>query len=109
MNIVDPGNTPEAALGEKDTGSVIRRCLAALSPEHAEMIDLVYYQEKSIKEIMEGVNYLTTSIFKFAADETGQQQGAPARAGPSMRSSEPIPERFWSRLRSWTLPRTAIC
>jgi RNA polymerase sigma-70 factor (ECF subfamily) len=53
MNIVDPGNTPEAELGQKDTGSVIRRCLAALSPEHAEMIDLVYYQEKSIKEIVE--------------------------------------------------------
>jgi RNA polymerase sigma-70 factor (ECF subfamily) len=53
MNIVDPAHTPEAALGQKDTGSVIRRCLAALSPEHAEMIDLVYYQEKSIKEIVE--------------------------------------------------------
>ena len=53
MNVVDPGHTPEAALGQKDTGYVIRRCLAALSPEHAEMIDLVYYQEKSIKEIVE--------------------------------------------------------
>jgi RNA polymerase sigma-70 factor (ECF subfamily) len=53
MNVVDPANTPEAELGQKDTGSVIRRCLAALSPEHAEMIDLVYYQEKSIKEIVE--------------------------------------------------------
>ena len=53
MNVVDPANTPEAELGQKDTGTVIRRCLAALSPEHAEMIDLVYYQEKSIKEIAE--------------------------------------------------------
>jgi len=51
MNVVDPANDPEAELGHKDTGSVIRRCLAAMSPEHAEMIDLVYYQEKSIKEI----------------------------------------------------------
>ena len=32
---------------------MIRRCLANLSPEHAEIIDLVYYQEKSIKEIVE--------------------------------------------------------
>ena len=53
MNVVDPGNTPEAELGQKDTGTVIRRCLAALSAEHAEMIDLVYYQEKSIKEIVQ--------------------------------------------------------
>jgi RNA polymerase sigma-70 factor (ECF subfamily) len=53
MNVVDPGNTPEAELGQKDTGAVIRRCLASLTPEHAEIIDLVYYQEKSIKEIVE--------------------------------------------------------
>ena len=32
---------------------LIRRCLSELSPEHAEIIDLVYYQEKSIKEIVE--------------------------------------------------------
>ena len=53
MNVVDPANDPEAELGHKDTGTVIRRCLSALSREHAEIIDLVYYQEKSIKEIVE--------------------------------------------------------
>ncbi len=53
MNVVDPAATPEAELGQKDTGAVIRRCLASLTPEHAEIIDLVYYQEKSIKEIVE--------------------------------------------------------
>ncbi len=53
MNVVDPAATPEAELGQKDTGAVIRRCLASLTPEHAEIIDLVYYQDKSIKEIVE--------------------------------------------------------
>ncbi|HEY2138427.1 MAG TPA: sigma-70 family RNA polymerase sigma factor [Xanthobacteraceae bacterium] len=53
LEVVDPANNPEVELGHKDTGSVIRRCLGALSPEHAEIIDLVYYQEKSIKEIVE--------------------------------------------------------
>jgi RNA polymerase sigma-70 factor (ECF subfamily) len=53
MNVVDPGNSPEAALSQKDTGAVIRRCLASLTSEHAEIIDLVYYQDKSIKEIVE--------------------------------------------------------
>ena len=53
MNVVDPGNSPEAELGQKDTGAVIRRCLASLTPEHAEIIDLVYYQDKSIREIVE--------------------------------------------------------
>jgi len=53
MNVVDPANDPEAELDRRDTGAVIRRCLSKLSPEHAEIIDLVYYQEKSIKEIVE--------------------------------------------------------
>ena len=53
QNAVDTTQDPEAALGERDTGTVIRRCLQALSPEHAEIIDLVYYQEKSIKEIVD--------------------------------------------------------
>jgi RNA polymerase sigma-70 factor (ECF subfamily) len=53
QNAVDPARDPEAALGEKDTGAVVREALAALSPEHAEIIDLVYYQEKSIREIAE--------------------------------------------------------
>jgi RNA polymerase sigma-70 factor, ECF subfamily len=52
LNVADPANNPEVELGRKDVGAVIRRCLAALSPEHAEIIDLVYYQEKSIKEIV---------------------------------------------------------
>jgi RNA polymerase sigma-70 factor, ECF subfamily len=53
LNAVDPADNPEVELGRKDTASIIRRCLSALSPEHAEIIDLVYYQEKSIKEIAE--------------------------------------------------------
>src|ERR1700743_1181691 len=53
QNAVDPARDPEAELGQKDTGAVLRAALAALSREHAEIIDLVYYQEKSIREIAE--------------------------------------------------------
>jgi RNA polymerase sigma-70 factor (ECF subfamily) len=52
-NAVDPARDPEAELGRKDAGAVVRGALAALSREHAEIIDLVYYQEKSIGEIVE--------------------------------------------------------
>jgi RNA polymerase sigma-70 factor (ECF subfamily) len=52
QNAVDPARDPEAELGWKDTGAVVRGALAALSREHAEIIDLVYYQEKSIREIV---------------------------------------------------------
>jgi RNA polymerase sigma-70 factor, ECF subfamily len=53
QNAVDPARDPETELGWKDTGAVVRGALAALSREHAEIIDLVYYQEKSIREIVE--------------------------------------------------------
>jgi RNA polymerase sigma-70 factor (ECF subfamily) len=53
QNVVDATANPEADLDRQDTSAVIRRCIASLSPEHAEILDLVYYQEKSIKEIVE--------------------------------------------------------
>ena len=53
QNVVDPVHDPEAELGQQDTRTAIRRALAALSREHAEILDLVYYQEKSIREIAE--------------------------------------------------------
>jgi RNA polymerase sigma-70 factor (ECF subfamily) len=53
QNAIDPAHDPEAVLGQKDAGAVVRGALADLSREHAEMIDLVYYQEKSIREITE--------------------------------------------------------
>ena len=49
--IVDPADDPETALQDKDRGEVLRRCLAKLSPEHAAIIDLVYYHERSVKEV----------------------------------------------------------
>jgi RNA polymerase sigma-70 factor (ECF subfamily) len=51
-NVVDLAGDPEAEVVRQDTGAAMRRALAALSREHAEIIDLVYYQEKSIREIV---------------------------------------------------------
>ena len=51
--IADPADDPEVALQAKDRSQALRRCLTRLSPEHREMIDLVYYHEKSIEEIAE--------------------------------------------------------
>ncbi len=67
QNAVDPADDPEAELGRRDTGVAIRRALAALSREHAEIIDLVYYQEKSIRDIAEALaipeNTVKTRMF----------------------------------------------
>jgi RNA polymerase sigma-70 factor (ECF subfamily) len=51
--IEDPSDDPEIALQKKDKGEILRKCLTALSPDHREIIDLVYYHEKSIEEVAE--------------------------------------------------------
>ncbi|MBY0610736.1 MAG: sigma-70 family RNA polymerase sigma factor [Beijerinckiaceae bacterium] len=49
--IIDDADTPDVDLQKKDKGALIRACLMKLSTDHREMIDLVYYHEKSIEEI----------------------------------------------------------
>src|SRR3954465_6889983 len=48
--IEDPNDDPEVALAKKDKSTVLRKCLDGLSAEHREIIDLVYYHEKSVEE-----------------------------------------------------------
>ena len=47
----DPGDSPEVAVLKKNKGEVLRQCLTALTPEHREIIDLVYYHERSIEDV----------------------------------------------------------
>ena len=49
--IEDHSDDPEVTLAKKDKGSVLRQCLTGLSAEHREIIDLVYYHEKSVEEV----------------------------------------------------------
>jgi RNA polymerase sigma-70 factor, ECF subfamily len=49
--IEDPSDDPEVALDKKDKSAAIRKCLEKLSAEHREIIDLVYYHEKSVEEV----------------------------------------------------------
>jgi RNA polymerase sigma-70 factor, ECF subfamily len=65
--IEDPSDDPEVALDKKDKGAIIRKCLTGLSAEHREIIDLVYYHEKSVEEVAEIVgipeNTVKTRMF----------------------------------------------
>jgi RNA polymerase sigma-70 factor (ECF subfamily) len=54
--IEDHTDDPEVTLQKKDKGEILRQCLTALSPEHREIIDLVYYHEKSVEEVAGIVN-----------------------------------------------------
>jgi RNA polymerase sigma-70 factor, ECF subfamily len=48
--IEDPADDPEIAVQKKDKSEILRKCLNELSAEHREIIDLVYYHEKSVEE-----------------------------------------------------------
>lgn len=47
----DGADTPEVTAQKSDKGARLRQCIRTLSPEHRQIIELVYYHEKSIREI----------------------------------------------------------
>lgn len=65
--IEDTSDNPEVTLDKKDKSAAIRKCLQKLSAEHREIIDLVYYHEKSVEEVAEIVgipeNTVKTRMF----------------------------------------------
>ena len=50
LEIADDADTPEASLDRSNTSAILRACVAKLSPAHREIINLVYYHEKSVEE-----------------------------------------------------------
>ena len=65
--IEDPSDDPEVVLDKKDKSAAIRKCLEKLSAEHREIINLVYYHEKSVEEVAQIVgipeNTVKTRMF----------------------------------------------
>lgn len=49
--LIDPEDDPEVAAQKQSKGNVMRQCIDRLSEEHREVIDLVYYHEKSVREV----------------------------------------------------------
>src|ERR1700756_6072628 len=49
--IPDEADTPEASLDRSSTSAILRAWVAKLSPAHREIINLVYYHEKSVEEV----------------------------------------------------------
>ncbi len=74
-SIEEPSDDPELAVAKLDKGEKLRKCLAALSPEHREIIDLVYYHEKSVEEVAQIVgipeNTVKTRMF-YARKKLGE-------------------------------------
>ena len=51
MEVADSADTPEASLDRSRTSEILRACVAKLSPAHREIVNLVYYHEKSVDEV----------------------------------------------------------
>jgi RNA polymerase sigma-70 factor (ECF subfamily) len=47
----DHADDPEVLLAKKDKAVLLRQCLSRLSADHQEVVDLVYYHEKSVEEV----------------------------------------------------------
>ena len=67
--VADTADDLEVALQKKTRGELLRRSLTRLSPEHGEVIDLVYFHGKSIKEVVEilGIPEATVKTRMFYA------------------------------------------
>ena len=49
--IVDEDDNPEVQEQKRSKSDRLRACIQRLSPEHREVIDLVYYHDKSVEEV----------------------------------------------------------
>jgi RNA polymerase sigma-70 factor (ECF subfamily) len=67
--IVDDADDPQASLQKKETGDVLRQAISTLSAEHREIVDLVYYHEKSVEEVAQivGIPEATVKTRMFYA------------------------------------------
>ena len=51
--VADAADDPETMAHQSSCGAILRRCLMRLPPRQRELIDLVYYHEKTISEVAE--------------------------------------------------------
>ena len=49
--LVDDADDPEVAADRASRGAVVRRCLMRLPPPLREVVDLIYYHEKTVMEV----------------------------------------------------------
>jgi len=51
--IADPADDAETMIHHQDRSAIIRKCLSQLSTGHREVINLVYYHDKTVEEVAE--------------------------------------------------------
>jgi RNA polymerase sigma-70 factor, ECF subfamily len=67
--IEESGDGPEVAMQQRERSTILLGCLKQLSPAHREIIDLVYYHERSIADVAKiiGVPENTAKTRMFCA------------------------------------------
>jgi RNA polymerase sigma-70 factor (ECF subfamily) len=68
-SLADPADDPEISLLKKNRSELLRQSMANLSRKHREVLDLVYYHGKSVREVAEiaGVAEATVKTRMFHA------------------------------------------
>ena len=65
--MADPTDDSETTANNRDRSAIVQQCLSQLSARHREVLDLVYYHEKSVDEVAEIVgapaNTVKTRMF----------------------------------------------
>ena len=65
--IADPADDAETTANNRDRRAIVQQCLSQLSALHREVLDLVYYHEKSVDEVAEivgaPINTVKTRMF----------------------------------------------
>jgi RNA polymerase sigma-70 factor, ECF subfamily len=63
----DPADSPEEIAQRQDRSAILQDCIKQLSPQHREVIDLVYYHEQSLDQVARIVgvpeNTVKTRVF----------------------------------------------
>ena len=49
--VEDPADGPEISVYTKDRNALVQACLSQLSTAHQDVIDLIYFQEKSVEDV----------------------------------------------------------
>jgi len=77
--IEDPSDNPEITMQKQERSEILRSCLEQLSAAHREIVDLVYYHERTIEEVSEiigvPVNTVKTRMF-YARKRIGELMAA---------------------------------
>ena len=61
-SVPDPAEDPEAVTGKLQEKSILAACVSKLSPAHREIIDLIYYRDKSVTEVAEMIGVPPSTV-----------------------------------------------